>query len=127
MAGHTVILGSRDSSRAADAAARYADVGEVSGAGNAEAAGAELVIVAVPYAGHAGLLASLATELAGRERIRGFGIYNAVAAAAGSVGALAAGGPGLLRRRQDRRRLRQPTGVRPAGPLPVAGGGGVRR
>jgi len=42
--------------------------------------------------------AMLATELAGRERIRGFGIYNAVAAAAGSVGALAAGGPPLLRR-----------------------------
>jgi MFS family permease len=40
----------------------------------------------------------LATDLAGRERIRGFGVYNAVATAAGSVGALAAGGPELLRR-----------------------------
>ena len=40
----------------------------------------------------------LATELAGRERTRGFGVYNAVATAAGSVGALAAGGPELLRR-----------------------------
>jgi predicted MFS family arabinose efflux permease len=40
----------------------------------------------------------LATDLVGRDRIRGFGIYNAVAAAAGSVGALAAGGPELLRR-----------------------------
>jgi MFS family permease len=40
----------------------------------------------------------LATELTGRERIRGFGTYNAVATAAGSVGALAAGAPDLLRR-----------------------------
>lgn len=40
----------------------------------------------------------LATELTGRERIRGFGVYNAVATAAGSVGALAAAGPDLLRR-----------------------------
>jgi MFS family permease len=40
----------------------------------------------------------LATELTGRTRIRGFGAYNAVATAAGSVGALAAGGPELLRR-----------------------------
>jgi MFS family permease len=40
----------------------------------------------------------LATDLSGRARIRGFGVYNAVATAAGSVGALAAGGPDLLRR-----------------------------
>jgi MFS family permease len=40
----------------------------------------------------------LATHLAGRERIRGFGLYNAVAAAAGSLGAVAGGGPALLRR-----------------------------
>jgi MFS family permease len=40
----------------------------------------------------------LATDLAGRQRIRGFGVYNAVATAAGSLGALAAGGPELLRR-----------------------------
>jgi len=42
--------------------------------------------------------AMLATDLAGTERIRGFGLYNAVATAAGSLGALAAGGPELLRR-----------------------------
>ena len=41
--------------------------------------------------------AMLATDLAGRERLRGFGLYNAVAAA-GSLGALAAGGPALFRR-----------------------------
>jgi MFS family permease len=40
----------------------------------------------------------LATDMGGRERVRGFGVYNAVATAAGSVGALAAGGPELLRR-----------------------------
>lgn len=40
----------------------------------------------------------LATDLHGRARIHGFGVYNAVATAAGSVGALAAGGPDVLRR-----------------------------
>jgi MFS family permease len=39
----------------------------------------------------------LAGELAGRKRLRGFGAYNAVATLAGSVGALAAALPGLLR------------------------------
>ena len=42
-------------------------------------------------------LAMLATELSGRERIRGFGIYNAVATAAGALGALAVGLPELAR------------------------------
>lgn len=42
--------------------------------------------------------AMLAGELAGRERIRGFSLYNMVAAGAGSLGALAAGAPALLRR-----------------------------
>jgi len=40
----------------------------------------------------------LATGLAGGGQIAGFGLYNAVATTAGSVGALAAGLPGLLRR-----------------------------
>ena len=39
--------------------------------------------------------AMLATGLTGRTRLRGFGVYNAVATAAGSLGALAAGAPGL--------------------------------
>ena len=39
----------------------------------------------------------LASDLAGRARLRGFGTYNAVATAAGSLGALAAGGLGPLR------------------------------
>lgn len=41
--------------------------------------------------------AMLATELTGQERIRGFGTYNAVATAAGALGALTAGLPGLVR------------------------------
>lgn len=40
----------------------------------------------------------LATGLAGGRQIAGFGLYNAVATAAGSLGALAAGLPGLLHR-----------------------------
>lgn len=42
--------------------------------------------------------AMLATGLSGRARLRGFGTYNAVATAAGSLGALAAGAIGPLRR-----------------------------
>ena len=65
-AGHPVIIGSRSAERAQQVAAEYAEVGDVSGAGNAEAASADLVIVAVPYAGHAELLGSLKTELDGK-------------------------------------------------------------
>jgi MFS family permease len=39
----------------------------------------------------------ISAELSGQELVRGFGLYNAVATAAGSIGALAAGLPGLLR------------------------------
>ena len=42
--------------------------------------------------------AMLASDLDGRRLVRGFGVYNAVAAAAGSLGALAAGLPALVRR-----------------------------
>jgi NADPH-dependent F420 reductase len=65
-AGHAVVLGSRDADRAAGVAADYAEVGNVTGRGNAEAAAAELVVVAVPYDGHADLLRSLSDELAGK-------------------------------------------------------------
>jgi len=41
--------------------------------------------------------AMLASDLAGRERLRGFSLYNAVAAACGSLGALAAVVPGWAR------------------------------
>jgi len=74
-AGQRILLGSRDADRAADTAgqvaerARTAAAGEVSvtGGANEDVAGAaDLVIVAVPYAGHAATLAGLATPLAGK-------------------------------------------------------------
>jgi NADPH-dependent F420 reductase len=64
-AGHPVVIGSRDPARAAEAAAGL-ELPTVRGGGNAEAAAADLVIVAVPYAGHKELLTSLAEELAGK-------------------------------------------------------------
>ena len=66
MAGHDVLIGSRDVTRAQQTADELAGAGNVSGVVNADAAGAELVVVAVPYEGHADLLASLATELDGK-------------------------------------------------------------
>jgi 8-hydroxy-5-deazaflavin:NADPH oxidoreductase len=74
-AGQRILVGSRDADRASDTAgqvaarARTAAAGEVSvaGGGNEDVAGAaDLVIVAVPYAGHAATLAGLATPLAGK-------------------------------------------------------------
>jgi NADPH-dependent F420 reductase len=74
-AGQRILLGSRDADRAADVAgdvaerARSAAAGEVSvqGGANDDVAGAaDLVIVAVPYAGHAATLTGLATPLAGK-------------------------------------------------------------
>ncbi len=47
-------------------AAEYAAVGKVTGADNATAAAADLVIVAVPYDGHADLLSRHAGDLAGK-------------------------------------------------------------
>jgi hypothetical protein len=76
-AGQRVLLGSRDADRAAEvaeevagraraAAAEGVEV-SVTGGGNADVAGAaDLVIVAVPYGGHADTLAELATPLAGK-------------------------------------------------------------
>ena len=73
--GQRVLLGSRDADRAREVAeevaGRAATVsgGEVSvqGGSNLDVAGAaDLVIVAVPYAGHAATLAELAAPLAGK-------------------------------------------------------------
>jgi NADPH-dependent F420 reductase len=67
LAGHTVVLGSRNSEKAQEAAAGLADAGDVRGGDNASAAaGADVVVVAVPYDGHAELLTSLREALAGR-------------------------------------------------------------
>jgi NADPH-dependent F420 reductase len=65
IAGHRVVLGSRDAGRAAAAAAELP--GEVTGLDNAGAAAAgDVVIVAVPWDGHRELLESLASALAGK-------------------------------------------------------------
>lgn len=75
-AGQRILLGSRDADRAAEVAAEISTRASaaaggvevsVQGGANADVAGAaDLVIVAVPYAGHAELLAELATPLAGK-------------------------------------------------------------
>jgi NADPH-dependent F420 reductase len=68
-AGIPVVIGSRSAERAADAAAELASAvgGDVTGADNAGAAAAgDIVVVAVPWDGHGDLVASLATELAGK-------------------------------------------------------------
>ena len=68
-AGHQVVIGSRSAERAERIAAdypRFEDAGEITGGSNLEAAAAELVIVTVPYDGHAELLSSFADELAGK-------------------------------------------------------------
>jgi NADPH-dependent F420 reductase len=68
-AGLPVVLGSRSADRAEEAAAalREATGGEVTGADNAAAGAAgDIVVVAVPFDGHADLLTSLKAELAGK-------------------------------------------------------------
>ena len=65
LAGYPVVLGSRSPERAADTAAEIGIAG-ITGGGNQEAASAGLVIVTVPYEGHAALLASLTEQLAGK-------------------------------------------------------------
>ncbi|GAA3735894.1 NADPH-dependent F420 reductase [Salinactinospora qingdaonensis] len=66
LAGHEVIIGSRNAERAASAAAEL-DVASVRGLANAEAAEqGDLVIVAVPWEGHRELLESLREPLAGK-------------------------------------------------------------
>jgi NADPH-dependent F420 reductase len=65
LAGHPVVLGSRDAARAQAAAAELPV--EVTGAANAEAAAkGDVVIVAVPWEGHRELLVALAEPLAGK-------------------------------------------------------------
>lgn len=65
LAGHPVVLGSRDASRAGEAAANLGVAG-VRGGTNADAAAADVVVVAVPYSGHKELLGSLAADLVGK-------------------------------------------------------------
>jgi 8-hydroxy-5-deazaflavin:NADPH oxidoreductase len=69
-AGHRVIIGSRSEERARAAAAELREAGTegpVDGMTNADASrAADVVIAAVPWEGHAGLLAGLSGELAGK-------------------------------------------------------------
>ena len=70
-AGHVVVVGSRDAQRAAAAAkelgTEHDDASErLRGAANAEAAGADVVVVAVPFDGVEPTLGPLATALAGK-------------------------------------------------------------
>jgi 8-hydroxy-5-deazaflavin:NADPH oxidoreductase len=67
--GHDVLIGSRSPERAEAIAAEIGQPGgpgRIIGVGNSDAAAAELVIVSVPYKGHADLLSPLATQLAGK-------------------------------------------------------------
>ncbi len=66
-AGSRVIIGSRDAGRAVAAAASIGSPPQLTGAGNADAAaGADVVIAAVPWEGHRDLLVSLAAVLDGK-------------------------------------------------------------
>jgi 8-hydroxy-5-deazaflavin:NADPH oxidoreductase len=75
-AGQRILLGSRDADRASEIAVRVAEHAgaaaggvevSVQGGSNVDVAGAaDLVIVAVPFAGHAATLAELAGPLAGK-------------------------------------------------------------
>ena len=66
LAGQRILIGSRDAARAEGAAAQLGIEG-VAGASNvAVAARADLVIVAVPWEGHAALLQSLRATLSGK-------------------------------------------------------------
>jgi len=67
LAGHRVIIGSRDAARATAAAAGLGGESLISGAVNADAAAqADVVIAAMPWDGHKDLLAALAPQLAGK-------------------------------------------------------------
>ncbi len=67
MAGHEVLIGSRNAERARQAAASLGDGLPARGAENAEVARiADVVIVAVPWDGHKALLESLRDDLAGK-------------------------------------------------------------
>ncbi|MDE2695564.1 MAG: NADPH-dependent F420 reductase [Chloroflexota bacterium] len=74
LAGHRVVIGSRDATRGASVAAEVAatlagrdGAGPVEGASNADAATAgEIAVVTVPFEGHRATLEALVGELAGK-------------------------------------------------------------
>lgn len=68
-AGHQVVIGSRDGARAATRAEEFSDIAGASIAGTdnaAAAAGADLVVMTVPYASHAATLEVIKPHLAGK-------------------------------------------------------------
>jgi NADPH-dependent F420 reductase len=67
-AGHAVRIGSRDAARAAERAAELRDLGasNIAGGDNAWAAGADVVILSVPYGAHKETLQALVPALDGR-------------------------------------------------------------
>jgi 8-hydroxy-5-deazaflavin:NADPH oxidoreductase len=66
-AGHRVVIGSRDESRAVTAAATVADPPQCTGMTNQDAAqAADVVVAAIPWEGHKDLLARLAGPLEGK-------------------------------------------------------------
>jgi len=68
-AGHSVVIGSRDAERARSKAKELSDLSgkDIAGADNVSAAsGAEVVLLSVPYSGHAALLTELRAALQGR-------------------------------------------------------------
>lgn len=67
--GHAIVLGSRSADKARAAALQMAEEvsGEVTGAGNMEAAGsADIVVVAVPFASHDAVLHEIKPAVAGK-------------------------------------------------------------
>ncbi len=67
LAGHRVLIGSRNADRARSAAEALAESGRVEGGANADvAAEADLVVVAVPWDGHKALLTDLRDVLTGK-------------------------------------------------------------
>ena len=79
--GHDVVIGSRSAERAAEAAAAIAErgvTGSVTGADNEDTlAGADVVLLAVPYDGHDDLVASLADAVPGMRGVYGGRLRNA--------------------------------------------------
>ena len=67
LAGHRVIIGSRDPARAQAAAAAIGEPPQLTGAGNEQAArDSDVVIAAIPWEGHKDLLAALVGVLDGK-------------------------------------------------------------
>jgi 8-hydroxy-5-deazaflavin:NADPH oxidoreductase len=66
-AGYTIILGSRDAAKAAEAAKTMAALGKVSGMSNADAAKAgNIVMLTIPWSNHQAMLEEIKPHVAGK-------------------------------------------------------------